>query len=225
MHDIYESATPDEALRNKLIDLFNSWKNTPDRKEELANEILVKIELRMYLDNLSGEDLSPAENLSKINDYIGAINNLRKSWLALPQVLRDLLPEFTSDVDGCLLPFEVTSNLSSIFYSEKSRLPEWRKIGIDHLEHWSCDLELIDLMKGTAEHLKNNHLKTSGKRRSLHIGLIGEIAKTCIGHGISISHSTRSHFVQIINLVLPNLIDPRASIEKVMGNKLAAQEQ
>ncbi|MHC8331863.1 hypothetical protein [Pseudomonas sp. LB3P25] len=216
-NNVYENATPDETLRKKLIHLFNSWTTAPDKQEELADQILGKIVLRDNLDRLFTEDLSPAEHLGKLNDYISAIKNLRKTWLALPKSSRDLLPQFISDVEGCLLPSEVTRNLSSIFYSEKSELPEWRKTGMNNLEHWSCDLELIDLMRGTAEFYKENHMRTSGTRHSFHIGLIGEIATTCRAHNVSVSHSSRSHFVQIINLVLPNLSDPRASITKATG--------
>src|SRR5690606_1987931 len=145
----YKNANPDEALRAGLIQLFTGWKNVPDRKEELADQILDKIHLRVSLDKTFYNPLSPAENLSKLNDYITAIKNLRKAWLALPTLTKEILPEFISDIEDCLLPPEVTRNLSSIFYSEKSKLPEWRKTGMNSLERWSCDLELIDLMRST----------------------------------------------------------------------------
>lgn len=107
--------------------------------------------------------------------------------------------------------------LSSKFYSDKSNLPEWRLKGLSNLENWGSDLEMIDLLKANITHWRDNYFIDFNRRDSSHIGLIAGIAELCAEHGIKISHTPRSHFIQILMLVFPNLASPRASIKEAMA--------
>jgi hypothetical protein len=214
--DVYINAKPDHLLKKSLLSFFQKVKITDDRKELLTEHILRKITWREDSKRHLDKNPTTAEHFEKIESYIEALNATRKAWLALPLMTREILPEMITEIDCCLLPDEAKSLLPSVFYSDKSKLPEWRLKGLGNLETWGSDLEMIDLLKAMAMQWQNNHFMNFTRRDSSHIGLIAGIAELCTEHGISVSHTPRSHFVQILMLVFPNLTSPRASIKEAV---------
>lgn len=214
--DVYINAKPDETLKANLLSLLKKTNITEDDKVLLAKHIIIKVGWRENARSLYNQNPPTALHLEKLDTYIDLLNATRKAWLALPLMTKEILPEMIPEVESSLLPWEVTSKLSSVFYSDKSNLPSWRLTGLSNLERWGSDLEMIDLMRATAMHWKDNHLSSFGRRDSTHIGLIAGIAELCIEHDIKISHAPRSYFVQILMLVFPNLASPRASIKEAM---------
>lgn len=211
--DVYLNAKPDTSLKTSLLSLFQKIKISDDSKALLVEHILLKVTWREDFKKYTNNNPSSAEHNEKIKSYIESIEATRKAWLALPLVTKHALPEMTPEVTSSLLN---TSLLSSEFYNDKSNLPEWRLDGMSNLESWGADLEMIDLLKATAEHWKDKYFIEFNRRDSSHIGLIAGIAESCTKHGIKISHTPRSYFVQILMLVFPNLESPRAAIKEAM---------
>ncbi|VVO69974.1 hypothetical protein [Pseudomonas fluorescens] len=215
--DVYINSKPDETLKGNLLSLFKKINIAEEDKLLLAKHILIKVTWRENSRDLYNQNPPTALHLEKLDTYIESLNATRKAWLALPLMTKEILPEMIPEIDSSLLPWEATSKLSSVFYSDKSNLPPWRLTGLSNLERWGSDLEMIDLMRATAMHWKDNYLSNFGSRRdSTHIGLIAGIAELCIEHGIKISYVPRSYFVQILMLVFPNLASPRASIKEAI---------
>lgn len=214
--DVYINAKPDETLKANLLSLFKKINITEDDKVLLAEHIIIKVGWRENSRSLYDQNPPTALHLEKVDTYIESLNATRKAWLALPLMTKEILPEMIPEIDSSLLPREAKSKLSSIFYSDKSNLPAWRLTGLNNLERWGSDLEMIDLMKATAMYWRDNFLSNSGRRDSTHIGLIAGIAELCMKHEIKISHVPRSYFVQILMLIFPNLTSPRASIKEAM---------
>ena len=214
--DVYTNAKPDNILKENLFSLFKKLNIEENNRKLLAEHIIIKVSWRENSRDLYDQNPSTAVHLEKLESYIESLNATRKAWLALPLMTKEILPEMIPEIDSSLFPWEVTSKLSSIFYSDKSNLPPWRLTGLSNLERWGSDLEMIDLMRATATHWRDNYLANSGRRDSTHIGLIAGIAELCIEHDIKISHAPRSYFVQILMLVFPNLTSPRASIKEAM---------
>lgn len=211
--DVYLNAKPDTSLKTSLLSLFQKIKIPDDSKALFVENILLKVTWRENFKKYTTNNPSPAEHNEKIKSYIESIEATRKAWLALPLVTKHALPEMISEVTSSLLN---TSLLSSEFYKDKSNLPKWRLDGMSNLESWGADLEMIDLLKATAEHWKDKYFIEFNRRDSSHIGLIAGIAESCTQHGIKISHAPRSYFVQILMLVFPNLESPRAAIKEAM---------
>lgn len=214
--DVYINSKPDENLRGNLLSLFKKLDIAEDAKTLLADHILIMVSRRENYKYLYDQNPSTALHLEKIDSYIESLSATRKAWLALPLMTKEILPEMIPEIDSSLLPWEAKSQLSSVFYSDKSNLPPWRLTGLSNLERWGSDLEMIDLMRATAMHWRDDFLSSFGRRDSTHIGLIASIAELCIDHEIKVSHVPRSHFVQILMLVFPNLASPRASIKEAM---------
>jgi hypothetical protein len=210
--DVYTNSKPDETLKENLLSLFQKINIAEDDKALLAEHILIKVIRREQSKNLYNQKISTALHLEKMDTYLESLNATRKAWLALPLITKEILPEMIPEIDSSLLTWEATSQLSSVFYSDKSNLPEWRLTGLSNLERWGSDLEMIDLLRATAMHWKDNYLSNLDRRERSHIELIAGIAKLCMQHEIIISHTPRSYFVQILMLVFPNLVSPRASI-------------
>lgn len=215
--DVYINAKPDEFLKESLISFFTKARIAGDRKELLAEYILRRVNTRDASKRWRDEIPTTAEHLEKIETYIESLTQTRKAWLALPLMTQEILPEMIPEMDSSLLPGEVTSVLSSKFYSDKSELPDWRLKGLSNLDRWGSDLEMIDLLTANITHWRDKYFIDFNRRDSSHIGLIAGIAELCAEHGIKTSHTPRSHFVQILMLVFPNLVSPRASIKEAMA--------
>lgn len=215
--DVYINAKPDEFLKESLISFFTKARIVGDRKELLAEYILRRVNTRDAAKRWRDENPTTAEHLEKIETYIESLTQTRKAWLALPVMTQEILPEMIPEIDSSLLSGEVTSVLSSKLYSDKSKLPDWRLKGLSNLESWGADLEMIDLLTANITHWRDKYLIDFNRRDSSHIGLIAGIAELCAEHGIKISHTPRSHFVQILMLIFPNLASPRASIKEAMA--------
>lgn len=211
--DVYSNAKPDQTLKQNLTALFGKVKIPDSSKEMLVDRIILKINWREDSEKYSTSSLSVAEHFEKVNTYISSLYSVRKAWLALPLKTKELLPEMIPEITSSLLD---TTLLSSKFYDDKGSLPEWRQIGLSDLESWGSDLEMIDLMIATAEHWKNAYLVKFKRRNSSHIGLIAGIAESCIEYGIKVSHTPRSHFVQILMLVFPDLGSPKAAVKEAI---------
>lgn len=215
--DVYINAKPDEFLKESLISFFTKARLADDRKELLAEYILRRVNIRDASKRWRDENPTTREHLEKIQTYIESLTQTRKAWLSLPVMTQETLPEMIQEIDSTLLSGEVTSVLSSKFYSDKSKLPEWRIKGLSKLEIWGADLEMIDLLTANITHWRDKYFIDMNRRDSSHIGLIAGIAELCAEHGIKTSHTPRSHFVQILMLVFPNLTSPRASIKEAMA--------
>ena len=215
--DVYINAKPDEFLKERLISFFTKARIAGDRKELLAEYILRRIKTRDASKRWRDGAPTTAEHLEKIETYIESLTQTRKAWLALPLMTQEILPEMIPEMDSSLLSGEVTSVLSSKFYSDKSKLPDWRLKGISNLDRWGADLEMIDLLTANITNWRDKYFIDFNRRDSSHIGLIAGIAELCAEHGIKTSHTPRSHFVQILMLVFPNLVSPRASIKEAMA--------
>lgn len=215
--DVYINTKPDESLKESLISYFSKARIAGDRKELLAEYILLRVNTREASKRWRDKNPTTAEHREKIETYIESLTQTRKAWLALPVMTQEILPEMIPEIDSSLFSKEVTSVLSSKFYSDKTKLPDWRLKGLSNLESWGGDLEMIDLLTANITHWRDKYFVDFNRRDSSHIGLIAGIAELCAEHGIKISHAPRSHFVQILMLIFPNLVSPRASIKEAMA--------
>lgn len=212
--DVYQNAAPDESLKLALISAFEDMSIARDIADKLSKIILQLIVNRNNGRNCFDNSPSIAEHIVKLDAYIDSLSSARKALLALPLMTQEVLAEMSGELDfNCtLLDGKALSTLFCPMYDNKSNLPEWRLKGLSHIERWGAEVELLDLMKACAVQWRDKHISKAERRDGTHIGMIANIAKLCGEHGITMSHTPRSHFMKIMVLVFPNLSSPRAAI-------------
>jgi hypothetical protein len=212
-------------LYGALLNTLNSLREKPKEPNLLATEICKFVGWREAYQKNYGIDEAPAIQREKMETYIANIKSARKAWAALPKATREIIGEYISNSDSTLLPNQTISKLSSVFYSDKSKLNDWRKKGLDHVESWGSELEMLDLLLESAIQIRDEIVATLVRADSTHIGLVANIASVCEDHGIKISSKPRSVFTKIILTVFPDMLDPSNLIKNAISIRKFALEQ
>ncbi|MEH6491583.1 hypothetical protein [Halopseudomonas sp.] len=219
------STLSETELYDALLNTLNSLREKPKEPHLLATGICQRVGWRETYKKCYGISEAPAIQLEKIDTYISTLKAARKAWSALPKETRELLGEFIASSDSTLLPNQTIAKLSSVFYSDKSKLNEWRTNGLAHVDSWGSELEMLDLLLESATQIRGTIIVKLVRADSTHIGLVANIASVCEDHGIKISSKPRSVFTKIILTVFPDMLDPSNLIKNAISIRKLATDQ
>lgn len=210
--------THDESLRGDLLALFQSFRNKPRDPAALADRLLTEVWFYERFKEEAKNEPTPDIHRKKVERFRKAMQEARQAWIDLPPVVRQVMPSH--------IPFTGTSLLSKPllealmlegYWNKDYQLPDWRKAGLEEIEEWGADLEMLDLLQALADQAIC-HQPDKGARKRTDIGFIRSIALICEEYGIRKSAANDSQLTKVVRVMLrDSKADLRDAIRTAIG--------
>ncbi len=208
--------TPERTeLKGALVQLLEKLRKPPKDPQELAELICVRIEWREQASKEYGAHEPYAKQMEKLDAYIKCLQATRRAWTLMSRHARDCQLDYAVESEATLLPGSVIVKLPTVYYSDKTELPEWRREGLDNVDGWGYSLEMLDILYESAlwyKGIANQSKRNNGSP----IGFVAEVAKLCERRGIALSSKPRSVFSKIICVIFPEIVDPSGLIKTAL---------
>lgn len=194
--------THDQSLKASLLALFETFQKMPRDPAKLIERLLTEAWYYEQFKEEAKKEPTPDIHRKKVDRFRRAIQEARKAWIDLPPVVRQVMPSH--------IPFTGTSLLSKPvlealmlegYWSKDHQLPDWRKAGLEEIEEWGADLEMLDLLQALAEQAICHQPDKSARKRT-DIGFIRGIAGICEEYGIKKSAAEESQLTKVVRVML-----------------------
>lgn len=210
--------TPDPELMSELLVLFESFRtpptDPPKLAERLANEDWWFKQIKPQL----LAEPPPAEYRDKVERFLKATQDARNAWLDLPPTVHEVMHQNIPYTNESLFSKEILESLQfAYFFKGERRLPAWRNQGLDQIQEWGADLEILDLLQSLALNWQANHLPDKGARRRPELGHVRAIADICEKYGIRKSPAEQSQLSRVVRLMLR---DSKADLREIIRSAL-----
>jgi len=147
--------------------------------------------------------------LAALDAYASALAEARKAYFCVPSKVRELLPLLMPYTATSVLPEDLLRRLGLAVFDTAAlapALPEWRRLDVESEDYWTADLELLDLLQGTARKAIADHYPKAeqGRRPRSRPDLVlaSRVLGVCERHGIKVSHQPKSYCYRIIQCVV-----------------------
>lgn len=210
--------TPDPKLMDQLLALVQTFRKPPTDPTRLAERLASE---EWYFVQIKAHALAeppPAEYRDKVERFVKAIEDARSAWLDLPPTVQEVMHQNIPYTNESQFSKSILESLQqAYFFKWESRLPDWRTQGIERLQQWGADLEMLDLLQSLGRNWQANHLPDKGARRRPELGFVRAIADICEEHGIKKSTAEQSQLSKVVRIMLR---DSKADLRELIQSAL-----
>lgn len=210
--------TPDPELMGQLLALFQKFRTPPTDSQRLAERLANE---DWYFVRHKAHALAeppPAEHRDKVERFVKAIKEARSAWLDLPPTVQQVMHQNIPYTNESQFSKSILESLQlAYFFKGERRLPEWRNEGMEKIQEWGADLEMLDLLQSLGRNWQANHLPDKGARRRPELGHVRAIADICEEHGIKKSAAAESQLSKVVRVMLR---DSKADLRELIEDAI-----